>query len=399
MTPIAEALGAVLQLMAPVGTERVPLAQAGGRVLAETVAARRDQPPFDASAMDGYAVRAADCVSGARLQVIGEAPAGRAFAGRLGPGEAVRLFTGAPMPEGSDAVLIQEDAEVEAGSPPAIRAREAAEPGQHVRPRGSDFAHGTPVAAPQRLTGATVALLAAMNLPEVTVRRRPVVAIIPTGDELVEPGRTPGPDQIVASTHLGLAAMLAAHGAEPRLLPIARDTVAALAAAFKGARGADLIVTLGGASVGDYDLVGAAVGAGALAFYKVAIRPGKPLMAGRVHGVPMVGLPGNPVSAMVCGHVFLRPALDALLGLPAGPLPRSVARLAAPLGPGGPREHYMRAVLRDGPEGRLIEPLATQDSGAILGLATADALLVQPPHAPALPAGAKVAYVPLAGAG
>lgn len=395
MISVAEALDGILRLMAPVGTETVPLAEAGSRVLAETATATRDQPPFDASSMDGYAVRAADCKAGARLRVIGEAPAGRRFAGRVGPGEAVRLFTGAPMPDGSDAVLIQEDAEADGDT---IIAREAVRPQLHVRPRGSDFAIATALTAPRRLSGADVALVAAMNRPMVTVRRRPVIAIIPTGDELVEPGEVPGPDQIIASTHLGLAALLAAHGAAPRPQPIARDTEAALAAAFETARGADLIVTLGGASVGDYDLVGRVVGTEALAFYKVAMRPGKPLMAGRVHGVPMVGLPGNPVSALVCAHVFLRPALDALLGLPAGPLPRATARLAGPLPAGGPREHYMRAALQDGPNGPAIAPFAVQDSGAIRALATADALLVQPPNAPALPAGTEVSYVPLRGA-
>jgi molybdopterin molybdotransferase len=344
--------------------------------------------------MDGYAVRAADCRPGARFRVIGEVPAGRSFAGRVGPGEAVRLFTGAPLPDGTDAVLIQEDTRPAAEG---IEATEAVRPGENVRPRGSDFAAGTRLAAPRRLSSAEVALLAAMNVPAVTVRRRPVLAIIPTGDELVEPGETPRADQIVASTHLGLSALLAQHGADPRPQPIARDSLGALRASFDAALALepDLIVTLGGASVGDYDLVRDVVGAGALSFYKVAMRPGKPLMAGLIGGVPLVGLPGNPVSAMVCGHVFLRPALDAMLGLPAGPLARARAPLSVPLGAGGPREHYMRARL----DGGMIAPFATQDSGAILGLATADALLVQPPHGPALPAGAEAEYIPLHGNG
>jgi molybdopterin molybdotransferase len=394
MLSVAQALDGILALMAPVGTETVPLAQAGGRVLAADAVAGRDQPPFAASSMDGYAVRAADCRPGARFRVTGEVPAGRSFAGRVGPGEAVRLFTGAPLPEGTDAVLIQEDTRPAAEG---IEATEAVRPGENVRPRGSDFTAGTRLAAPRRISSAEVALLAAMNVAAVTVRRRPVVAIIPTGDELVEPGETPRADQIVASTHLGLSALLALHGADPRPQPIARDSLGALRASFDSALALapDLIVTLGGASVGDYDLVRDVVGAGALSFYKVAMRPGKPLMAGLIGGVPLVGLPGNPVSAMVCGHVFLRPALDAMLGLPAAPLARARAPLAVPLGAGGPREHYMRARL----DGGAITPFATQDSGAILGLATADALLVQPPHGPALPAGAEAEYIPLHGDG
>jgi molybdopterin molybdotransferase len=398
MLSVAQALDAILALMQPVAIQTVPLAQAAGRVLAEPVTAPRDQPPFAASSMDGYALRAADAVPGAVLRVAGEVPAGRSFPHPLAPGEAVRLFTGAPIPEGADAVLIQEDAIAEGG---IVRVNAMVTVGENVRPAGSDFPAGYALAAPRRLAAADIALLAAMNRAAVPVRRRPVVALIPTGDELVEPGASPGPSQIIASTHLGLAALLAAHGADPRPMPIARDTEAALNAAFAAALALepDLIVTLGGASVGDYDLVGRVLGAESLSFYKVAMRPGKPLMAGRIGGVPVVGLPGNPVSAMVCGHVFLRPALDALRGLPTGPLPLATARLAEPLGPGGPRAHYMRAALAGHGEMLTITPFAQQDSGAISGLARADALLVQPPHAPALPAGAPVPYVPLRDAG
>jgi molybdopterin molybdotransferase len=392
MLSVAEALTRILALMAPVGTEAVPLTEAAGRVLAAPVTATRDQPPFDASAMDGYALRAADAAAGARLRVVGEAPAGRRWAGRLGPGEAVRLFTGAPMPEGADAVLIQEDADRDGD---AVTAREAPTPGLHVRPRGCDFPAGFRLDAPRRLSPADIALLAAMNAARVTVRRRPVVAIIPTGDELAALGDEPGPDAIIASSGHGLAALLAAHGAAPRLLPIARDSLPALRAAFDAAAGSDLVVTLGGASVGDYDLVRDVLGAETLDFYKVAIRPGKPLMAGRIGAAPLVGLPGNPVSAMVCGHVFLRPALDALLGLPAGPLARRRAALAAALPAGGPREHYMRARLD---ANGAVAPFPDQDSSLQSVLSAADALLVQPAHAPALPEGAPVEIVDLRGA-
>jgi molybdopterin molybdotransferase len=393
MLSVPEALARLLALVAPMGTETVGLAEAGGRVLAADAVAARDQPPFAASAMDGWAVRAADARPGARLRVIGEAPAGRAFAGRLGPGEAVRLFTGAPMPEGADAVLIQEDGDAEGA---VVTVREGAGAGAHVRPRGLDFRAGARLKAPRRLSPGDVALLAAMNVPEVAVARRPRVALIPTGDELVEPGERPGDDQIVASNHYGLAALLAAKGAEPWLRPIVPDTAAALTAALaEAAAGADLVVTLGGASVGDYDLVKGALGAEGLAFYKVAMRPGKPLIGGRIAGRPMVGLPGNPVSALVSGWVFLVPVIARMLGLPGDPPTRRRARLAAPLGAGGPREHYMRARLAPGEDLPLVTAFGEQDSSMLSFLSEADALLVQPAHAPPAQAGTVVEVVVL----
>ena len=388
LLPVAEALDRVLALMAPVGTETAPLAEAGGRVLAEDAVAGRDQPPFPASAMDGWAVRAADVAAGAPLRRVGTAPAGRAWAGSLGPGETVRIFTGAPLPDGADAVLIQEDAEAEGDR---VSPRAAVSPGQWVRPAGLDFADGFRIAAPRRLSAADIALLGAMNVAAPGLRRRPRVAIIPTGDELVEPGETPAADQIIASSHVGLAAMLSAAGAAAEARPIARDTRAALGAALEAAAAeADLVVTLGGASVGEHDLVREVVGDAALAFYRIAMRPGKPLMAGRFHGVPLIGLPGNPVSAMVCGRLFLRPALDALLGLPAGPPPRETATLAADLPANGPREHFMRATLTGGPGAWRATAFADQDSSRLGVLAAADALIVRAPHAPALSAGGAV---------
>ncbi|MBR27268.1 MAG: hypothetical protein CML46_10050 [Rhodobacteraceae bacterium] len=276
-----------------------------------------------------------------------------------------------------------------------MRVREGLDGARHIRPAGGDFSEGDRLTAPRRLTARDVALLAAMNLPRVQVRRRPVVALIATGDELVEPGETPGPDQIVSSNTYGLHAMLAALGADPRMLPIARDTMRSLAAAFDAAEaaGADLVVTLGGASVGDHDLVGRAAGEAGMAldFWRIAMRPGKPLMAGLMRGRPMVGLPGNPVSAILCGHVFLRPALDAMLGLPAGPLERETARLASPVGANGGREHYARAVLGRGADGALsVRVLERQDSSLLSVLAEADALAVLPAGAPEMPAGAAV---------
>lgn len=398
LLPVAEALARVLALMAPMGVETVPLLSAAGRVLAETPRARRTQPPFDASAMDGYALRAEDLIPDRPLRLIGEAHAGRGFPGWVGPGEAVRIFTGAPVPEGADRILIQEDA-LRDGT--ALRVGPSPDEGRHIRPAGGDFAEGdAPLTAPRRLSPADLALLAAMNHAQVAVRRRPVVALIPTGDELVEPGETPGPDAIVSSNAYGLHALLAAQGADPRLLPIARDTPASLRAALDAAQGlpADLIVTIGGASVGERDLV-AAVGAGAglaLDFHRIAMRPGKPLLAGRLGATPMVGLPGNPVSALVCGHLFLRPAVDALLGLPAGPLPRRRLALAAAIGANGPREHYARARLHRAPDGtETVEIAARQDSSLLGVLALADALAVLPPGAAALPAGACVEVIDL----
>jgi molybdopterin molybdotransferase len=368
-----EAIARTLALMAPLGVETVPIAAAAGRVLARPVRAARTQPPFAASAMDGYAVRAADIAPGARLRITGTASAGRRFAGHVGPGEAVRIFTGAPVPPGADAILIQEDASRDGE---ALTVGPRPDEARHVRPAGGDFAAGTEVAAPRRITPALAALLAAMNLAEIPVARRPVVALIATGDELVWPGEEPGEDQIVASNSFGLAALLEAEGAETRLLPIARDRPEALHAALRLARGADLIVTIGGASVGEHDLVQQVFREAGMAldFWRIAMRPGKPLMAGRIDGVPMLGLPGNPVSAMVCGHLFLRPAVQALLGLPAGPLPREAGVLGADLGPNGPREHYMRARL----EGRTVLPFENQDSSLLSLLAAADALMVRP---------------------
>lgn len=395
LLPVAEALRRIMALAEPAGTERVALAEAGGRVLAEDAVAARDQPPFAASAMDGYAVRAAEAGAGARLRLVGAAQAGRRHGAPLGAGEAVRIFTGAPVPEGADAILIQENAEASEG---AVTVREAPEPGAWIRPAGGDFRVGDRIAAPRRLTPRDIALIAAMNIAAVTVSRRPVVALMPTGDELVRPGEDPGPDQIVSSNDLGLAAMLARAGAAPRLCPIARDRRESLLAALEAARGADILVTLGGASVGEHDLVAEVLGEAGLALdlWKVAMRPGKPLMAGRIGAMAMLGLPGNPVSAMVCGEIFLRPLVDRAMGLPGGPRARQTARLAAALPENGPREHYMRAVSEPGPDGLpAVRPAVSQDSSLLRTLAEATALIVRAPGAPALPEGALVEIIPL----
>ena len=388
MISVSDALDRLFALVSPLGSETVPLIEAAGRVLAEPVTARRDQPPFDAAAMDGYALRGAEARPGAAFDVIGESAAGHRFDGSVGSGQAVRIFTGAPMPEGADRVVIQEDTTRDGDR---MTLGENVDAGPHVRPAGADFRDGQRFDGPRVLSPSDVALLAAMNVAEVPVMRRPDIALLATGDELVMPGETPGPDQIIASNSFGLHALLAANGARPRMLPIARDDRASLETAFDLASGADLVVTIGGASVGDHDLVGAVAESLGMerAFYKIAIRPGKPLMAGRMGEAAMIGLPGNPVSAMVCAHVFLVPVLRAMLGLGAAPAPRRTASLATPLPANGPREHYMRATLTD--DG--IRVADSQDSALLSVLASANVLVIRPPHDPARAAGERVEYL------
>lgn len=356
-------------------------------------AARLTQPPFDASAMDGYALGRTG-PAGSSFTVIGEAGAGHGFAGSLGPDQATRIFTGAPLPAGAETIAIQEDVTV---SGPQITLTSAAPPGANIRKRGQDFLAGDSLSAPRRLTSKDLALLAAMNLPEVTVSRRPVVALIATGDELVMPGETPGPDQIVASNLFALAAMAEAEGAEVRLLPIARDTEDELRQVLALAEGADLIVTIGGASVGDHDLVGKVAADMGLerAFWKIAMRPGKPLMAGRLGASLMLGLPGNPVSAIVCGHLFLLPMLRAMQGLAPAPAATARAVLAEDVGPAGPRVHYMRARLSPGDGVPRIAPFEAQDSALLRILTESDALLIRPMNDGPRRAGELVDYMPL----
>lgn len=388
MISVSEALDALFALARPLGTERVPLARAAGRVLAAPVVAERNQPPFAAAAMDGYALKGVEADPGAMFKVVGTSAAGARFEGTVGAGQAVRIFTGAPVPVGTDRVIIQEDVSREGD---LITLGAELDRGPYVRPLGMDFTIGATLDAPRVLGPRDLALIAAMNHAEVTVSRRPEVALIATGDELVMPGEAPGPDQIIASNTFGLKAMVEAAGARARLLPIARDTVESLRTIFALAEGADLVITIGGASVGDHDLVGPVAAELGLeqSFYKVAMRPGKPLMAGRMAGSVMVGLPGNSVSSMVCGTIFILPMLRAMQGLGAHPAPRFSAPLAVDLPENGAREHYMRASLT--PEG--IRPLARQDSAMLSILHKADALLVRPAQDPARKAGESVEYV------
>ncbi|WP_282118352.1 molybdopterin molybdotransferase MoeA [Ruegeria atlantica] len=390
MITVEEARALLFDLVSPLPAETVALSDAASRVLAQDIEATRDQPPFEASSMDGYALKATEVELHAMFKVIGESAAGNRYTGRVGPGQAVRIFTGAPVPEGADFVVIQEDTERRGD---LITISDLPSPKTNIRPAGVDFKAGTKIPAPRRLRAEDIALMAAMNVATAPVTRKPVVALISTGDELVMPGETPGPDQIIASNTFGLKALLEDVGAHVRILPVARDTVSSLETAFGLAEGADLVVTIGGASVGDYDLVSnVSTGLGMeQSFYKIRMRPGKPLMAGRMGQTAMVGLPGNPVSAMVCGYLFLLPMVRRMLGVEQVLPPLRTARLAEPLGENGPREHYMRAMLDE----TGIRACSDQDSSLLSVLAQANALLVRPPDDPARLAGDEVQYLPI----
>jgi len=392
MITVEEALSRCLALVTPLPVEPVPLRHAAGRWMATPARALRDQPPFPASAMDGYAVHG-DPAPGTRFAVVGEAGAGHAYSGTLKPGQALRIFTGAPIPEGANRVIIQEDIDRQANE---ITVKPGADLATHIRPLGQDFRSGDTL-SPRLLRPNDLALLASMNLPTIHCTRRPVVAIIATGDELVMPGESPRPDQIIASNAFAIAALVEETGATARLLPIARDTLADLTTVLNLAAGADMVITIGGASVGDHDLVAQAAASLGMqqSFWRIAMRPGKPLMAGRLSGVPMLGLPGNPVSAIVCAHLFVLPMLRAMRGQP-DPAPRLLrAVLGAETGPTGPRTHYMRARLTPGPGLPVITPFDRQDSALLGVLAAADALLVRPLGDGPQAAGAQVDYLPL----
>ena len=396
MLSVAEARERIVAGLRPTGEEVVALSAAWGRVLARPVLARRTQPPADVSAMDGYALRAADGGLGAELQVIGSAPAGHPYAGRVGPGEAVQLFTGSVVPDGADSVLIQEDAE-RAGD--RLLVREAVRPGRHIRRAGQDFVAGDAViAAGRRLGARDVGLAAAADHPWITVHRRPRVAILATGDEIAMPGEPTAPGGIVSSNSHAVAALIRAGGGEPVLLPVAGDSAAAIAAVADQLGGIDLLVTTGGASVGDHDLIQAGLGARgfALDFWRIAMRPGKPLLHGELGGVPVLGLPGNPVSAVVCSVLFLLPALAALSGLPPSAPATAQAVLGAPVRANDHRADHLRAGLAQGQDGVLVAtPFDAQDSAMLRLLAEAGCLVLRAPHAPAAAAGATVQVIRL----
>jgi molybdopterin molybdotransferase len=395
MITVEEATARIVAAFAPAGTEQVPLAAAHRRVLAGDVVARFDQPPHAVSAMDGYALRATDAARApATLDVIGEAPAGRPFAGTVGAGQTVRIFTGGVMPDGSDSVAIQEDTERNGNR---VIIKEVVKPAQNVRAAGLDFRAGEAVVTKgRRLTGRDLSLIAAADVAGVSVARKPVVAIIATGDELSRPGEPRKPGGIVSSSTYGLAAMIETWGGVARDIGIIADRVEAFADLPARTKGTDLIVTLGGASVGDHDLVQSALAPHgfALDFWKIAMRPGKPLIFGRLGDTPLLGLPGNPVSAMVCAVLFVRPAIATMLGSPTGRHLMAV-RLASPLAPNGPREDYIRARVewRDGEA--WAEPFPVQDSSMQKIFARADGLIVRAIRAPAANAGERVSVLAL----
>jgi molybdopterin molybdotransferase len=394
---VEEALERVLAGAEPLAAESVRIEAARGRILAAPLAAKLTQPPFDASAMDGFAVRKADITKlPTTLIVIGQAAAGHPFDGSVGPGEAVRIFTGAPVPEGADAIVIQEDTE---HTPTQLTVRPSATETAHIRKRGFDFRAGDALlAAGRKLGPRELSLAAAMGHGAVSVHRRPRVGILSTGDELVAPGEQPGRGQIVSSNHLGVGALAELAGADVRQLGIARDTRDSLMSHVAGAADCDILVTIGGASVGDHDLVAPVLEARGmrLAFWKIALRPGKPLMFGPLGDTRVLGLPGNPVSALVCSRVFLVPLIRRLAGLPDTESGLATARAAVPLDANGPRQHYMRATLRTGADGvPEATPVRSQDSSLLSPLAMADCLLIRPPNAAAAPAGTTVPILPL----
>ncbi|KQW27604.1 molybdenum cofactor biosynthesis protein MoaA [Rhizobium sp. Root274] len=392
LLPVEDALARLLGGALPIAeAEEVLLHDANGRVLAADLAARLTQPPFNASAMDGYALRAEDAAEvGAVLTVIGESAAGHAFAGNVGMGEAVRIFTGAPVPEGSDSVLLQEDAEKL--DDVRIRTTFPVTHGRHIRPRGQDFAEGdVSLSAGTRLDFSHLTLAAAMNHSRLTVFRRPRIAILATGDELVSPGTVPGPSQIIGSNTFGIAALARDNGADVIDLGIVPDDRPTLLSTVEGARGsgADVLVTLGGASVGDHDLVQSTlISAGMeLDFWRIAMRPGKPLMVGKLGDMQVLGLPGNPISSLVCGLLFLEPLL-CRLGHRSPPDRMRQARLTAGLAANDKRQDYVRASLTFGTDGALqVTSFGKQDSSMMRIFSQSDCLIVRPPNAPEVDAG------------
>jgi molybdopterin molybdotransferase len=398
LLPVEEALARLLAAVDhPTAIETIRIEQAVTRVLAQPLAATRTQPPFPASAMDGYAVRAADLAVGKPLKLIGESAAGRGYHKPLHPGETVRIFTGAPVPEGADTVLIQENADArdDQVTPTQIETK-----GRYIRKAGADFTTGQSFfAAGYRLRPKDMALAASLGMATAQVRRPPRLAVLATGDELVNPGEIPGPDQIIAANHLSVMALAEKAGAEARFLGIARDDLGVLAAAIQTARDwpADILVTMGGASVGDHDLVQQALAIAGmdLAFWRIAMRPGKPLMFGALGETRVLGLPGNPASSVVCAHLFLKPLIAAFLGQPQRDQ-TEIGRLGKDLPANDQRQDYLRATLFMGDDGiPVLTPLAQQDSSLTHVLAEADALVIRAPHADAAKAGNACRFVQL----
>ena len=396
LLPLAEARTRILDGVKPTGTETVPITQARGRVLARNVKARRDQPPFAASAMDGYAVRQADIGKlPATLVIAGQSTAGACYAGRLKKGQAVRIFTGAPVPPGADTIVLQEHTTADNER---VTVERADPDTRYIRPAGLDFSRGdTLITAGTRLNARNLGLAASANTAELPVRRKPVIALLGTGNELVLPGETPGPDQIVSSNNAALTAAICAFGGTVRDLGIVPDDLCAIRAAIGCARDADILLTIGGASVGDHDLVQAALKAEGikLDFWRIAMRPGKPLMFARRGQQRILGLPGNPVSALVCARIFVQPLIDALLGA-AHDDRLYLARLAAPLAANDERQDHLRARYDRAEDGTLtVTPFNRQDSSMQSMLASANCLIIRAPHAKPARKGSKVPILPL----
>jgi len=389
MISVDEAVQRITRTFSSLPSEKIALADALGRVLARDAIAPLDQPPAPMSAMDGYAVKSADARVGAELTVIGEAAAGHPYDGHVGAGQAVRIFTGGVVPEGADAVVLQEDVELRGK---IVRIRETQPPGENVRERGLEFRIGDVLLQRgRRLSARDIAVLASADFAQLEVTRKPRVAVVATGDELTRPGEPRAPGGIVASSTYAVQAMVREWGGEPIDLGIVPDRIDELARLPAATREMDLIITLGGASVGDHDLIQKALAPHGftLDFWKIAMRPGKPLIFGRLNEAPLLGLPGNPVSSMVCAIIFVRPAIAAMLGAPNKNLIRT-ARLTVALKANGKRQDYIRAKLKVS-DGRLTaEPFALQDSSMQKVFAHADALIIRPVDAPAAIAGDEV---------
>ncbi len=398
MISVEEAQALVREGIAPLGTETVALADASGRVLASTPVARIAHPTQTVSAMDGYAVRAADVSEvPASLNVIGESAAGHPFDGDIGEDQAVRIFTGAQVPPGADTIVLQEDTERDGDT---VSVHEI-EPGRHIRPKGQDFSEGDVLLNPPlRLEPRHIGLLAAGDHPWVEVYRRPRVAILSTGDEIVMPGEPRGPAQIVSANGPSLSAFVQTYGGVPVHLGVVKDDVDALTAMAEAAKDSDLLLTSGGVSVGDHDLVRKALSDAGLdvGFHRIAMRPGKPLMFGHLGSTPVLGLPGNPVSALVCALLFAGPSIERLQGLPGDPPSTIPAELGADVAANSKRQDYMRAVLSRNNDGSYCAtPIFIQDSSMIGALAQSAALIVRPPEAPAAKTGEAVPVIPLDG--
>jgi molybdopterin molybdotransferase len=399
MLSVRDAHARVVAAFEALPSETVCVADAAGRVLAAPPRARLTQPPADLSAMDGYAVRAADVPAApSTLTLVGQAPAGGSYDHALQPGEAVRIFTGGPLPMGADSVVIQEDTKADGSQ---ITILEAPRVGRHIRKAGLDFSAGdTPLAAGRTLTTRDVALAAAMNHPWLSVHRKPRVAILSTGDELVMPGEPVGRNQIVSSSGIAVAALVRGWGGEPTLFDIARDDAKLIERCIEAGAQHDLLITLGGASVGDHDLVQGALKAQGfdMDFWKIAMRPGKPLMFAARDRARVLGLPGNPVSTMVCALLFLKPALERMLGQSGELVRTQPARLAVDVKQNDQREDYVRSTLARAADGSLsVTPHPVQDSSMLSVLAACDGLLIRPPHDPARKAGDTVQVVDLLG--